>query len=486
MRNLLLLFVYCIINSGGFAQSQNHFKKSLPEEQGLNSEVFADAIQKLKEDGTNIHSLLVIKNNRLVVDVAFYPFNNNYVHDLASVTKSQIALLIGIAIDKQFIQHENIPILTYFPEYKNTNDTLQKVTIKDLLNMSSGFDCGKEPGEKELYDMRNTDDWAAFMLRLPFVSLPDEAFSYCSGNFYLLAEILQRATKMTCHQFAEKYLFKPLNFGKTYWPKNDKGVNYGWGDLHISIYDFAKIGVLILNEGEWNGKQIISKEWIKKIQPAHKAKGTESYGYGWWFDSENPDGIQAMGRGGQRIFIYRKSKMIVATFGGGGYDSGYLDDPAFKALKEYEKGEKQNTALQQQIIKASLPDTQWLTNTKLPEEHLNKTFLLDKNELGIKSIRFKKNKMNYSLSIHSIDNSKETHPLTLDGKINLSKERTFGLPMALKGKWADDMLYIEYNRLTRIENFNLTIQFKPNNTLELKITEASKEINQSITGHSLW
>ena len=243
-----------------FAQSKNIWKTSTPEKQGMNSLILANAIKHFKQDSINIHSLLIIKNNQVVLDVCFDPFRNTYVHDLASVTKSITSLLTGIAIDNKFIKNENELVFQYFPEYKTENEILKKVTIRDLLNMTSGLACSGNQGEKELNQMIKTQDWVKFMFSLPFDTVPGQKFSYCSGNFYLLAEILHRTTKMTCYDFANKYLFKPMGFGKSYWPKNDKGVNIGWGDLHISIYDMAKIGCLLLNNDNWNDKQIVSKQ----------------------------------------------------------------------------------------------------------------------------------------------------------------------------------------------------------------------------------
>jgi CubicO group peptidase (beta-lactamase class C family) len=140
-RKLLTICVFLLSTSVAFTQSQKIWKTSSPEEQGMNSLIFANAIKHAKQDRTNIHSLLIIKNNHVVLDASFYPFKNSYVHDLASVTKSITSLLIGIAIDKKFIKSENEPIVSYFTEYKIKNDTLQKITIRDLLNMSSGFQC---------------------------------------------------------------------------------------------------------------------------------------------------------------------------------------------------------------------------------------------------------------------------------------------------------------------------------------------------------
>jgi hypothetical protein len=318
------------------------------------------------------------------------------------------------------------------------------------------------------------------MLTLPFANNPDAQFSYCSGNFYLLAEILQRAAKMSCHEFAKKYLFKPLGFGESYWLTNYKGVNHGWGDLHISIYDFAKIGCLVLNGGEWNGKQIISKQWLDKIQPLHKINKTEFYGYGWWLDMENPDLVQAIGRGGQRLFIYKTINMVIATFGGGGYDSGKLDDFILEAIEKYNKNESNYALLQKAVKNASLPDTSATTPEAFPKSELNKTFLLNNNEMGLQSMRFEKRKTGYYMIVGFADSSIEEHPIGMNNQYKISKEPAFKLPMAIKGKWVNDTLFVDYNRLCRIEDYKFSIIFKENDSMEIRLTEASKNINQTI------
>ncbi len=481
-KRISLICLLCVSGLLASTESKTFWKTSSPEAQGMNSLIFANAIKNARQDNANIHSLLIIKNDHIVLDASFYPFKNTYVHDLASVTKSVMSLLIGIAIDKKFIKSENEPITKFFPEYKIQNDTLQTVTIKDLLNMSSGFQCSWNDGEKELIQMKNSADWVAFMLTLPFAHKPNVQFSYCSGNYYLLAEILQRTTKTSCHLFAEEYLFKPLNFGKSYWRINYNGVNFGWGDLHISIYDFAKIGSLVLNDGAWSSKQIISKQWIEKIQPLHKIQGSESYGYGWWLDSDNTDEIQAQGRGGQRLFIFKKRNMVIVTNGGGGYDVGNIDDYALQAISTYRKNENHYSALLQEIKNAALPDTFFTVNKDFPDKGLNKVYLLDKNEMGMESISFEKGNSNYYVLLKLNDGTNEKHLMGTNNQYKISNEFTFGLPVAVKGKWTNDTLFIEYNRLGRIEKFKFTISFKEDNSIGLSLTEASKGINQNIIG----
>jgi CubicO group peptidase (beta-lactamase class C family) len=448
----------------------------------MNSLTFVKAIRHFSKDSFNIHRLLIIKNNHIVVDVSFYPFKDNYVHDLASVTKSITSLLIGIAIDKKFIKSDDEPILNYFPEFKIINDTLEAVTIRDLLNMSSGFQCSWNNGEKELTQMRKTNDWVKFMLTLPFSAQPDKEFAYCSGNFYLLAEILQRATKMTCHQFAEKYLFKPLSFGKSYWLTNYKGVNMGWGDLHISIYDMAKIGCLVMNVGMWNGRQIISKLWLEKIKALHPIHGTESYGYGWWLDSENPDEVQAVGRGGQRLFVFKSRDMVIATMGGGGYEDGDIDNIALEAIKAFNKKENNYNLLMEQIKEVEEPNPPIPSEKELPVNALNKTFAFEQNELGLSGIRFERRGADDYIILKLADNSREEHPIGMNNQYRISYEKDFGLAMAVKAKWVNDtLLQIDYNRLTRIEDYKFRICFR-GDSIDVSVKEASKNIDAHFIG----
>jgi len=467
-----------------FSQTTPLWPPSSPEAQGMNSQTFIDALRRFRRDSTNIHSLLVIKNGHTVVDAYFYPFKKEYVHDMASVTKSVTALLIGIAIDKGFIKSKNEGILQYFPEYQTNNDTLKMLRIKDLLNMSSGLQCSWDDGENELNQMQHSTDWVKYMFSLPFETVPGEKFSYCSGNFYLLAEILQKASKMTCHAFAKKYLFAPLGFGETYWQANAKGVNHGWGDLHISTHDMAKIGYLVLNDGVWNGKQVISKGWLDKIKPQYKIQKTESYGYGWWLDSENPDEIQAIGRGGQRLFIFKKRKMVIATTGGG-FESGDIDNLAIESIESFDNKSNQQSGLGQMLLDIQKPpvDNSVIdSKIRFSKAWLNSEYFFADNELGFASLKFELTGGKYFFIIRLKDGSKEEHGIGMGNGYEMSKEREFGLPVAVKGFWANDStLVVDYNELCRIQDNKLTVAFS-GKALTLTVTESTKNINQTLVG----
>ena len=417
-----------------------------------------------------------------MLDAYFYPFQKNYVHDLASVTKSVTSLLIGIAIDKGYIENEDQRVLKYFPEYTIQSETLKTLRIRDLLNMASGLQCSWNDGEKELMQMRNSDDWVKFMFSLPFETIPGKKFSYCSGNFYLLAEILQRATKMTCLDFARKFLFKPMEFGETYWLKNKKGVNHGWGDLYITTYDMAKIGCLILDSGKWNDKQVISKEWIEKIVPLYKIQKTESYGYGWWLDSENPDEIQAVGRGGQRLFIFRERNMVIAT-NGGGFEAGDIDNLVLESIKSYSKNRDYHTRLDSTVKTLQIPEVVRtdIIKDNFPLSILNKDFQFKRNDLKLNIVRFERRNKNYYIILDFADGSKKEHPMGMSDQYIISNERAFGLPIALKCSWESNKLIIYYNELCKINLYKFTFTFTEND-VDFEYQDKTNDLNLILKG----
>lgn len=480
MKNfLLLLLLISVVNCYG---QKLPWKIAAPEAQGMNSLTLSNGIEALQRAGTNIHSLLIIRNNQVVLDAAFYPYRQQYAHDLASVTKSVTSLLIGIAIDKGLISSEHDTVMKYFPEYTIKNDTLKLLTIKDLLNMASGFQCSWANREKELGQMQQQADWAGFMLDLPFSSKPGEKFAYCSGNFYLLAEILQRATKMKCHDFAKKYLFSVLQFDTTYWDENKNGVNHGWGDLYMRPYDLAKLGSLLLNEGKWNGKQVVSAKWIQNIQPLHYVHNTESYGYGWWLDSENPNEIQAMGRGGQRMFVLKdKNVVIVAT--GGGFDAGEMDNLVVNAMAAYKPNENHYAELQQRVKQIQLPDTGSSKQSNFTTAMLNKTFRLEKNDLEITAFRFEKGSADYYLILDLEDGGKQKLAMGMNNRYVISHEHLFGLPVALRSYWDRDTLHVEYNSMASINLYKFTFVFN-NDSVAFKAEDITNKRKVSQTARA--
>jgi len=287
------------------------WQTSTPEEQGVDSELLARACDFVMENGLHIHSMLIIRHGYVVADVYFHPFTPDTLHDLASCTKSFTSTLVGIAIDKGYIKGVKQPVLDLLQERDVACVDARKkaMTLEDLLTMRSGLACYAEPGEITLREMDQSPDWTKFTLDLPMIEPPGTRFEYCSPASYLLSAIIQESTGMTSLDFAHKHLFEPLGITEAIWPVSPQGINHGWGDLHLAPHDMAKLGYLFLNNGQWDGKQILSSEWIATATSKHSTPpNSYGYGYQWWLFS--PGIYVADGRGGQQIIVVPECRHI--------------------------------------------------------------------------------------------------------------------------------------------------------------------------------
>ncbi len=269
-------------NESSTYSPETNRRNSTPEEQGIDSEQLARTFDFIKEYNINIHSLLLIRNGYMVMEAYFYPNSKGIIHDVASVTKSITSILIGIAIDKGYIKSVHQPVLDFFDGRKiaNLDDRKKRLTIEQLLTMQTGFCRDFPDGERQLDDMRQTNDWMQYMLDQPMLAEPGTEFTYCTCGTHLLSAIITQATGMNELEFAKKYLFEPLGIHYVIWPADPQGNNTGGFDLHLHAIDMAKIAYLLLNDGIWNGKQIVSKKWIQQSTTIHfTLDDGERYGY---------------------------------------------------------------------------------------------------------------------------------------------------------------------------------------------------------------
>lgn len=449
-------------NFSSYGQTSEPFKifpASSPEQQGMSSLVLDSMMVFIRNTHQNIHHLTIIRNNQTVLDADIYPYSSQYLHDVASVTKSFISMLIGIAIDKGFIKDENEPVLQFFPEIDSHNQLLDSLKIKDLITMRSGFDCGVEDGEKALSNMRKSADWVKFVFDLPMTSKPGEAFSYCSCNYYLLGEIIYRTTRLIPHEFAKKYLFSPLQISNTKWLTNYKGMNHGWGDLFLYPADMTKIGKLVLDKGKWQGKQIISEQWINKsLKTLNKLPDDKGYGYGWW-TNDKVGYYEAAGRGRQTISVIPSKNMTVIMLGGE-FDAGTIGKYIFqsiqsdKALPENKNSLSALTTTIKEIAKE--PPLKPLPVNDNTIQKLNKrTIAFEKNIAGIDSLQFDFLSKEIGTVVLYKNKSKEKYPFALStNTYALGFDSTLQLPVALQATFENENEFVlHFNQLCRINNF---------------------------------
>ncbi|MBN1270658.1 MAG: serine hydrolase [Candidatus Aminicenantes bacterium] len=305
-----------------------------------------------------IHGIIIAKNNRLVFEVYFdgltHPtwgetpvtFDRNRLHVLSSVAKSITATLVGIAIEKGFILSDDEKVFDFYPELADLNiGQKQDITLSHLLTMSSGL--GWDERSYPLTDSRNdltrfidialnsNDDLARFILEMEMTESPGEVFNYSGGNYNLLGDIIHRASGMLLDEFANYYLFEPLGIQESWWWLIRPDFVYASGDLALRLRDLAKIGQLFLQNGFWNGEQIIPEEWITlsstpvflfPFYDSSVAYGHRGYSFGWWpsLESYGEGAFAASGWGGQTLSILPEHDMVIVITGGSYWDAPYL------------------------------------------------------------------------------------------------------------------------------------------------------------------
>jgi CubicO group peptidase (beta-lactamase class C family) len=170
--------------------------------------------------------------------------------------------------------------------------------------------------------MSNSDDWIKFTLDLPMVDTPGGKGKYCSGNPIVLGRIIEKSTNKLLPDFAKEKLFSPLHISKFKWHfKPDKSSAETFCQLYLRPRDMAKFGLLYLDKGNWNGKQIIFSSWVQQSLTKHSVVQGLDYGYLWWIKYLEAEGVRyygraAQGNGGQRIYIWEEQKMVTVITGG--------------------------------------------------------------------------------------------------------------------------------------------------------------------------
>ncbi len=268
----------------------------------------------------NLKSLVVYKDDRIVREEYFGGCNSNSVFDVRSVTKTVMSTLIGIAIDKGFIQSEDRTLGYYREQYGGSVDSSKRdIRIRDLLSMSSGLSADELANPGEYDSWFNSTNQVEYTLNLPLNDKPGTMFTYNSGVAHLTSAIISASTGMNTLEFARRYLFQPLNISDHSWQTDKQGIYNGGAGLSLTAHDMIRLGVLFLNRGMYNGKRVISEEWIDKatstkISTRNAQPFGPNYGYFWWIG--NKDGHEyfwANGYGGQFVVVVPDLRLVVAA-----------------------------------------------------------------------------------------------------------------------------------------------------------------------------
>jgi len=257
-------------------------------------------------------------------DPDWHPYyHGTDMHTMQSVSKTVTSVIFGVAITRgDFKAGLNTPVLKFFDvaKVKNVDDRKGRMTLKDVLTMTTGLNWNEEvPYDDPRSDsslMEATDDWVQYVIDKPMAEEPGKVFNYSSGATELLAYIFQKETGQDIDAYGQKYLFAPLSI-KHHWKRTYLGVVDTEGGLYLTGGDLAKIGYLYLHEGLWDGKRIVSKDWVKEsLTPYIDAQENFQYGFKWWLYPLSGKSVwMARGFGGQRLMVFPEQNLIAVFTG---------------------------------------------------------------------------------------------------------------------------------------------------------------------------
>jgi len=296
---------------------------STAAEQGLDPMLVAEMYFNAADLDT-IYSLLVIKNGYLIAEDYFHEGSVDQKDRVQSATKSFTSALVGIALEQGCLSSVDQKMLEFFPEVagKIADPRKEKITIRNLLEMRAGYPW--EESDPALWDALLSGHYPPLIEEIPLASDPGTTFHYSNLSSNWLGIIVDRACGKSLKEYAQEHLFAPLNVKPGEWGQDAEGHNNGCGDLHLTARDAAKFGLLYLNDGVYQGAQIIPSDWVRdslQTYSVNEAFVTKvgrfrdlGYGYQWWSATAGAHYVNfAWGHGGQLIVLVDDLDLVIVA-----------------------------------------------------------------------------------------------------------------------------------------------------------------------------
>ncbi len=297
--------------------------RSTPKAEKMNEKAVANFLQAMQKDGHDLHSLMIVRNGKVIAEHWLGDNAANKPHILNSVSKTYTATAIGFAVSEGLIKVTD-KVISFFPDKlpANVSANLRNMEIRHLLTMTTGHE--DEPRRQNAGDV----DWVEHFLAAPVVHEPGTYYVYNTLGTYMLSAIIQKVTGEKLIDYLYPRLFRPLGIVGARWQESPQGINTGGYGLYVKTEDMAKLGQLFLQKGKWNGKQLLPESWIedassyqvpslpagtKPDQVKMKAKDSDwlqGYGYQMWRCRHNA--YRADGAAGQFIIVIPEKNAVIA------------------------------------------------------------------------------------------------------------------------------------------------------------------------------
>ncbi len=379
--------------------SDGQLPRVTPESQGVLSTPIIEYFDSMMAyPNAEIHSIIVMRHGNVIAETYPKPFDADYGHILYSCSKTFVSAAVGIAIGENRLRLED-RVAAFFPEClpDSVSSSLAQMTVRHLLTMTSGV----EPD----WQMRSEcDDWTRAFLAKP-VENPGQKFQYDSMCTYMLAAIVEKVTGMKLVDYLNQRVFSTLGITDAQWEVSPEGHNTGGWGLRLKSESLAKFGQLLLQEGRWEGRQLIPAEWVKQMMSRQADGGSDGYGFQMWM-CERPGTVRADGAYGQFIYVIPDMDMVVVVTQCSTMDFSEQRRLLWRVLDEAVVSEsasiKESAATKKLARKQAsyvLPVAEGKATGKCSDKLLGRTIVLDANKYGWTEMRISSEDRNVVLAL---------------------------------------------------------------------------------------
>jgi len=321
---------------------------SSPESQGVSTAGLCQFIQAADTGVDSMHSVIVLRHGHVILQAYWKPESAEKPHVLWSLSKSFTSTAVGLVIQEGKLSLDD-QVIQFFPEDlpETQSENLKAMRVRDLLTMTAGH--------SEEVDWRKAKHWARAFLAHPVPHTPGTHFRYNTPATYMLSAIVQKVTGQTVLEYLKPRLFQPLGIEDPRWDRSPQDVSIGGYGLFLKTQDIAKFGQLYLQQGQWNGKQLVPADWIKQATSKQVSNGeggssdwAQGYGFQFWQCRNNA--FRGDGKDGQYCIVVPEQDLVVAITANTGNmqkELNFVWDKLLPAL--HDKPREDDTKAQQEL-----------------------------------------------------------------------------------------------------------------------------------------
>jgi CubicO group peptidase (beta-lactamase class C family) len=283
--------------------------RATPESQGVSSAAIAKFLRAADEKVNSMHSVMILRHGKVIAEAWWAPEDATKPHVLWSLSKSFTSTAVGLAVEEGKLSIED-RVVGFFPDDLpgEPSENLRKMQVKDLLTMSTGH--ADEP------NVRQSQDWIKSFLAHPLPHPPGTFFRYNTPATFMQSAIVQKVTGKTVVDYLQSRLFDPLGIQPPRWDTNPQGISLGGYGLFLKTEDIAKFGQLYLQNGKWEGKQLIPATWVQQATSKQVSNGDNpssdwNQGYGFQFWRCRHNAFRGDGKDGQFCVVLPDQDAVV-------------------------------------------------------------------------------------------------------------------------------------------------------------------------------